>query len=127
MRSGRAAWIFAVAALLLAAGGVFLLPHRSFALEALASIHALHLAARLRRGVLPPLPGGAPQFVAIALREACSSVLRAAVLLGALAILAWTTGKFRLKMPVVVAASLLAARRGLLDLRPQIPGHVHCT
>ena len=42
-----------------------------------------------------------------ALREACSSVLRAAILLGALALLAWAMAKFRLKMPAAVAVLFL--------------------
>ena len=107
MRSGRAAWILAVAALLLAAGGLLLSPHQPFALEAWSRFmhfiwsHGFGATFYLR------YRAGAPQFLPTALSEAHSSVLRAAALLGALAILAWTTGKFRLKTPIVVAVLFL--------------------
>jgi hypothetical protein len=107
VRSFRAAWTFGIAALLLAAGGIFLLPHPSFALELWPRF--MRFIWRQGYGELFYLHyrGGAPQFVTIALREACSSVLRAAILLGALAILAWTLGKFRLKTSAAVAVLFL--------------------
>jgi hypothetical protein len=107
MRSVRAAWIFGVGALLLAAGGVFLLPHPSFSLELWPRFMRFIWRQGYGEAFYLHYRGGAPQFVTIALGEACSSVLRAAILMGALAILAWTMAKFRLKMLAVVAVLFL--------------------
>jgi hypothetical protein len=107
MRCGRAAWIFAAAALLLAAGGVFLLPHPGLALDVWPRFMRFIWRQGFGEAFYLHYRGGAPQFVTIALREACSSVLRAAVFLGALAILAWATAKLRLKTPVVAALLFL--------------------
>ena len=105
-RSGRAAWIFAVAALLLAAGGAFLMLRPSFALEVWPRFMRFIWRQGFGEAFYLRYRGGSPQFVPIALSEACTSVLRAALLLGALAILAWTAGRFRLKS-LAVAALLL--------------------
>ena len=106
-RSVRAAWMFGVAALLLAAGGIFLLPHPSFALELWPRFMRFIWRQGYGEAFYLHYRGGAPQFVETALREACSSVLRAAILLGALALLAWAMAKFRLKMPAAVAVLFL--------------------
>ncbi len=106
-RSGRTAWIFGAAALLLAAGGVLLLPHQSFALEAWPRFMRFIWRHGFGEEFYLRYRGGAPQFVAIALGEASSSVLRAAAFMGALAALAWTMRRFRLKTTAVAALLFL--------------------
>jgi len=107
MRSGRAAWIFAVAALLLAAGGIFLWPQRASAQELWQRFIHFIWAQGFGAPFYLRYRAAAPNFAAIALREACFSVFRAAALLGALAILCWATGRFRMKPPAVIALLFL--------------------
>jgi hypothetical protein len=106
-RSVTTAWIFAVAALFLATAGIFLLPHPGLALDIWPRFIRFIWRQGFGEAFYLRYRGGAPEFMTIALREACASVLRAAAFLGALAILAWATGKFRLKMPAVAAVVFL--------------------